>query len=190
MNGTSPIFLKAIPLILLLLTASDCAAFSEDIKTLTKKAKGGDVKAQFNLGLAHYNGKEVPKNYGEAAKWLQKAAEQGYALAQYNLGILYDKGQGVPQNHAKAAKWWQKAAEQGIIEAQSNLGVHYYKGQGVPQDYLLAYFWYSLSASRITGKTYEESAKLRDQVAKDMTPEQLMKAQQMTHDWEAKHPRK
>jgi TPR repeat protein len=70
------------------------------------------------------------------------------------------------------------------------LGLHYYDGKGVPQDYVLAYFWTSLSASRSTGDDYNKSVKYRDEAAKKLTPEQLMKAQQMTREWEAKHPRK
>ena len=65
-----------------------------------------------------------------------------------------------------------------------------YLGEGVPKDYALAYFWFSLSASTQTGKDYELSVELRDDTAKFLTPDQLMKAKQMARDWEAKHPMK
>ena len=70
------------------------------------------------------------------------------------------------------------------------VGMYYNDGQGVPQDTLLAYFWWSLSATRITGEDYNRCAIYRDYAAKQLPPEQLMKAQQMTREWEAKHPRK
>jgi hypothetical protein len=77
MNGTSPRFLKAIPLIILLLTALASPAFSEDIKTLTKRAEGGDAIAQYNLGVEYASGQGVLQDYTEAVKWWRKAAEQG-----------------------------------------------------------------------------------------------------------------
>jgi TPR repeat protein len=82
------------------------------------------------------------------------------------------------------------AAEQGHAGAQCNLGTYYEDGQGVPQDYLLAYFWSSLSASKNPGEDYSRCTMNRDYAAKQLTPEQLMKAQQMIRDWEAKHPGK
>ena len=71
MNGTSPRFLKVIPLILGFLTALACPAYSEDIKTLTKRAKGGNAEAQFNLGVMYQGGQGVPQDYKEAVKWFR-----------------------------------------------------------------------------------------------------------------------
>ena len=42
-------------------------------------AEAGNLAAQFNLGLMHYNGEGGSQNYGEAAKWFELAAEQGDA---------------------------------------------------------------------------------------------------------------
>ena len=63
MNRTSSKFLKAIPPILILLTAMACPAFSEDIQALIKNAEGGNPKAQFNLGVAYGKGEGVPQDY-------------------------------------------------------------------------------------------------------------------------------
>jgi len=87
-------------------------------------------------------------------------------------------------------KWYRKAAEQGNAAAQYDLGVAYHNGQGVPRDYSLSYFWLSLSVSRSTGGIFTKRAQFRDATAKKLTREQLKKAQQMTREWEAKHPRK
>jgi len=154
MNIKSARFAKLFPLVILLLIALACPAFSEDIKTLIKKAEAGDLDAQLNLGYAYYDGQGVPQNNHEAVKWFRKAAEQGNAKAQFNLGALYGNG------------------------------------QGVPQDYALAYYWFSLSASKMTGKEdYKRSAEARDKSAMKLTTDQLIKAQQMTRDFEAKHTR-
>ena len=189
MDGTSPARLRIIHLIILVLTASSCPVFSEDIKGLVEKAKKGDARAQFNLGFAYAHGRGVRQDHSEAAKWYRKAAEQGYAMAQSNFGVAYAHGQGVPQDHSEAAKWYRKAAEQEDPMAQYNLGVAYAHGQGVPQDHVFAYFWFSLSASRSTGEHHVQSAKSRDIAAASLTPDQLMKAQRMTREWDATHPR-
>jgi len=87
-------------------------------------------------------------------------------------------------------KWYRQAAEQGNAAAQYDLGVAYHNGQGVSRDYSLSYFWLSLSVSRSTGEIFNKRVKYRDATAKKLNPGQLKKAQQMTKEWEAKHPRK
>lgn len=63
-------------------------------------------------------------------------------------------------------------------------------GQGVPIDYAIANFWISLSASGATGEDYTRRKQEMDYNAKGLTPEELMKVQQMTREWEAAHPGK
>lgn len=69
-------------------------------------AEQGDMQAQFNMGLTHYNGIEkgdgkgytlITRGYEKAVDWFTKAAEQGHADAQNNLGLLYRDGKGTPQ---------------------------------------------------------------------------------------------
>lgn len=69
-------------------------------------AEQGDMEAQFNLGVAHYNGIEkeggkgytaIESNYNKALEWFTKAAEQGHADAQNNLGLLYRDGKETPE---------------------------------------------------------------------------------------------
>ena len=56
------------------------------------KAKQGDARAQYSLGVCYYEGYVVAKDYAESMKWYRKAAEQGHACAQYNLGFCYYQG--------------------------------------------------------------------------------------------------
>ena len=97
-------------LVIFLLTALACPAFAEDIKTLLNKAKGGDARAQYNLGTMYANGQSVPQDYAEAVKWYRKAADQGYSEAQYNLGFKYFTGQGVPKDYVQSYFWYSLAA--------------------------------------------------------------------------------
>lgn len=147
-------------------------------------AKQGDANAQNALGAAYSMGKGIPRDYAEAVKWFSKAAEQGHAQAQARLGLVYYMGEGVPQqDYAKAAKWFLMAAEQGYGEAQYILGAMYHDGEGVPQDYVKAYMWYNLA----TAQGHLESKKAREQVAREMTKEQIAEAQKLSREWTAKN---
>lgn len=189
MSRTSPRFLKAIPLILILLTSLACSRPKSEIEILIERARGGDPQAQYELGIKYEKGQGVPQDFSEAAVWWRKAAERGLADAQYSIGVSYDIGQGVPQDYAEAVKWFYKAAEQGHMGGQFSLGLAYYVGRGVPKNYMNSYFWFSLATARSSRKGVMDVT-VRDEAAKKLTSEQLMKAQQMTREWEAKHPRK
>lgn len=58
------------------------------MKELIKRAEQGEVEAQFQLGLAYYNGEGISKNYSKAYYWFLKAVEQGNNDAQNYLGNL------------------------------------------------------------------------------------------------------
>ena len=59
------------------------------------------------------------------------------------------------------------------------LGVMYESGLGVPPDNLLASIWLNLAAAQGDG----DAAKLRDSLARFMTPDQIAEAQRMARDW-------
>ena len=130
--------------------------------------------ADFQKGLAAYDSGD----YATALREWTPLAEQGNANAQFNLGVMYDKGEGVPQNYKTAVKWYRLAAEQGYADAQGNLGVMYGTGQGVIQDNVYAHMWGNIAASNGN----ENGGKVRDLVAKQMTPSQLEKAQDLARE--------
>ncbi len=111
----------------------------------------------------------------DVKRWLE-AAEQGDADAQYKLGLAYSKGEGVAKDAAEAVKWYRKAAEQGLAEAQCSLGLAYYSGGGVPKNNVQAYFWFNLAAAA----NLELAARLRGQVEREMTREQIAEAQRLS----------
>ena len=94
---------------------------------------------------------------------------------------MYDNGLGLPQDYAEAVRWFRKAAEQGNPAAQDALGMRCGLGRGVPQDYVLAHMWANLAAARGT----KRGSKLRDLVAKTMTPADISKAQRLAREWMA-----
>ena len=164
-----------------------------------KAAAQGFVMAQNNLGLLYQNGQGVPQDYATARGWYEKAAAQGFAQAQVNLGVLYYNGLGMSQDNAMASQWWEKAANQGHAQAQYKLGLLYSnmsppagfrrifgRGQGAPQDYVRAYMWFSLAAGHLTGDEQKLAPEYRDQVASLMTPAQIVEAQQLTSQCQAR----
>ena len=142
------------------------------------------------------NGEGVQQDDTEAALWYRQAANQGFARAQSALGFLYNFGRGVPQDYAQAATWYRKAAEQGDAYGQASLGLMYELGDGLPQNYVLAHMWFSLAAAHshadfadygnmadIMYEATKSNADMRDELAKQMTPEQIAEAQRLAREW-------
>jgi TPR repeat protein len=159
---------------------------NEAVKWYRRAAEQGNAKAQYNLGQSYVRGEGVPEDYKEAVKWFRRAAEQGLPDAQHSLGVLYDHGGGVPQNPSEAAKWYQRAGEQGFPMAQKELGRAYALGRGVPEDLVAAYMWFNLAASQQSGSEAEDTRRLRDIVAAQLTPSQLATAQRLSREWRPK----
>ena len=156
--------------------------YKEAVKWYRLAAVQGNEGAQYNIGVLYAQGHGVTQNYNEAVKWLRLAAEQGDAKAQYNIGVLYAQGHGVTQNYKEAVKWYRLAAVQEDAVAQYNIGAMYHNGQGVTKDYIRAHMWYNLSS--LSG--HANGTKDRDLLAKEMTPQQIEKAQNMARECEAK----
>lgn len=101
-------------------------------KELIKLASQENKKAQYFLGVMHFNGHGGPEiNHVKARELLEKAAEQRYLAAQFFLGAMRFNSQRGPEiNHTKDIELWEKAAEQGYPAAQYGLGVMYFNGLG------------------------------------------------------------
>jgi TPR repeat protein/S1-C subfamily serine protease len=153
--------------------------YKEAVKWYRLSAEQGKATAQSNLGGMYKDGQGVPKVYKEAVKWYRLAAEQGNAKGQTMLGRMYQVGQGVSQDYIEAVKWYRLAAEQGDAFGQYMLGVMYEEGQGVSQDYALAHMWFNLAAS----SGVELIIKHRDDFEKQMSPSQIVEAQELVRNW-------
>lgn len=174
--------------------ADEHTAFRDGLEAYQKKdyakalrlwrslAKKGHAKAQYNLGILYFQGSGVPKDVREAFKWFSKSAKQGYVKAQYHLGLMFFSGEGIKQNDKEAVKWFQKAAEQGDDLAQYSLAAMYVYGKGVPKDYVKAHFWSNLSARQGN----KDAAKARDDIARNMTPSQIINARLLAREWKPK----
>jgi hypothetical protein len=124
-------------------------------------------------------------NFPEALKWFRKSAEQGNPDAQNELGRMYEEGEGVTQNYALAAKWYRMAAEHvpdlgGAGQGRNNLEMLYLDGHGVPQDYVQGYMWFKVFG-------VESNPNLSFAKA-HMTPDQILKGEQLAAEWRSRHP--
>ena len=152
-------------------------------------AEKGSPKAQNLLGYMYQAGQGVGKDYAEALKWYRKAADQGDGEGQNNVGVMYENGQGVWEDHAEAVKWYARAAEQGVPRAQNNLGIMFAIGKGVTQDSVTAYVWFHLAASLFPASEKEsrqQALENRDNIAYNMTLDQVDKAQKLAREWRPK----
>ncbi|MBF0399875.1 MAG: sel1 repeat family protein [Magnetococcales bacterium] len=136
------------------------------------------------LLLALFGTACVPKDiynyhpFREPVSQLSQAAEAGDTKAQFKLGGRYYNGDEVLQNYGEAFRWYRKAAERGHAGAQNSLGMMYFEGKSVPRDAVQAHMWLNLAASQ-----EDKFAENRDYVAKRMTSEQIIKAQEMAREW-------
>ena len=119
-------------------------------KSLEKRAKGGDARAQFETGNGYYNGHIVSKDNNTAAKWykmamaqgheeatemfysfyskeLEKAAKENDARAQYETGNAYLSGNGIERDAEEASEWYMKAMAQNHAEATEKFYSFYSK---------------------------------------------------------------
>ena len=133
-------------------------------------------------------------------KPVEAAAEEGDPLCQGLLAVYYGVGSGgVQKDSAKAAYWCLRAAKQGADGSQFSMGEMYEKGEGVMQDFIEAYKWFNIAAVapdidwntatnffklkdvEVLKKSWvpvaEKAKAARDQLARQMTPEQIAEGQ-------------
>jgi TPR repeat protein len=89
------------------------------IQLARKAAQQGNLEAAVTLASMYKSGKQVPRNYREAALWLEKACPSSIK-ARVELASMYHEGVGVPQDDrkallvytsyatSKAHQYWQK----------------------------------------------------------------------------------
>ncbi len=83
------------------------------LKAIIQKAKGGDVQAQYDLGL--YWSSCGREKEAESEKWFRLAAERGHTDAQFALGQLLGRPRRGGSDESR--RWYELAAEQGNLDA-------------------------------------------------------------------------
>ena len=66
------------------------------------------------------------------------------------------------------------------------LGVINVEGKAAKPDLVAAHMWLNLCASAADGKQKEIAAQIRDEIAKQMKPQQLQEAERLAKEWKSK----
>lgn len=121
-------------------------------------------------------------DFKAAAEILQHLASQGDPSAQINLAMLYLQGKGVAKDEAMAASLLDQSARQGNVSAAMNLGILFRNGQGVEKNLEHAYMWLQVAMMGMTGRDRSTAARYSNNIAKEMSPEQLQDAKGMVEN--------
>ena len=154
--------------------------YATAIKEFTVLAEQGNEDAQLILGKMYNLGQGVKQDRDQSIKWFRASAVQGNADAQFFLGSMYllpqkDIGEGV--------KWLRLSAEQGMQDAQYLLGKAYlHDCKELPRDPVQGYMWLRLAA-KDNQKFFQDEL---DGLAKQMTADQIAKANALVAAWKPK----
>jgi TPR repeat protein len=149
-----------------------------------KAAEAGNAVAQTNLANVYFEGKLTGQDDKEAARWYAKAAAQGDPAAQFNLARMVERGRGVDKDPARAIALYTESANAGFAAAQLNLGVCYAEGRAVAKNVVEAHKWFNLAASSAEDPdTQQNASRNRDRVAKQMSAEEIARAQTLAREW-------
>jgi len=100
----------------LLNSQSQIKISSNQLNSLIKCSKSGNVSAQFKLAML-YTEKSKIQNWNDAYYWNLQAAKNGHAEAQYHVGVMLLDGIGVTQDSFEAIEWLFKSSQAGHIKA-------------------------------------------------------------------------
>jgi uncharacterized protein len=115
---------------------------------------------------------------------LLERAQQGDAGAQFDLAKNYETGRiGLQKDMVQAEHWYREAANRGEPFAQASLGIMFNFGKGVHQDFVQAFMWYELAIAHSSGGDRDTIAEMRDNLAQQMTPEQLAEGRRLARLW-------
>lgn len=146
------------------------------LRHLREAAVAGVPTANYNLGIAHAEGRAVPPDESAALHYFERAAEQNHAPAAFALGEAFRKGIGVSEHPFEAARWYRVAAEHGDFKAANELGLLMIEGRGMPKDVVEGFAWIFVGTHQSI--QYEPSFKNAMQLATLLTKEEVIKAQE------------
>jgi len=112
------------------------------VTELLVAAPGGNVEAQYKLGMDYLLGTGIERDNFEAAHWFQRAAGKGNHDSESALGTMYLK----LRDYTNAVQWFSRAAAGGQADAEFNMGAFYHFGAGVAKDDEKAFEWVQKAA--------------------------------------------
>lgn len=122
------------------------------IADIRKRARKGDMEAQYDLGVAYARGEGVKRNWRLAKAWFKASALQGHPIGMWKCSCTPEAEDRFP--------WILKAAEAGFVFAQWEVGTMYQYGEGVAQDFQKAIPWFQKAAEQDDSIAYAASKAL------------------------------
>lgn len=150
------------------------ANLEEAIRWFKKAAEQGEGYSQFEIAKLYFQGKYPTKDKEDGSKWITRIAESGSPTAQFLLGDFFMKAEGGRQDYKEAMKWMRLAADQGDSRAFLGIGLMYINGNGVELDLVELYLW-----TLLADMTGHNTAQILEEIAEDMTPEQIDEAHRL-----------
>ena len=98
-----------------------------------RAADAGNVRGLFRMGIAHLEGRGLPRSGPRAEQYLKQAADKGFVPAQTALADLYMDPSLPPVNAEVAWSLYQQAAANGHPPAQHRVAMTYLNAQRYPE---------------------------------------------------------
>lgn len=161
-------------------------SIQDESEELRRAAEAGDINALYRLGnIVVQQGANV-----DAARYFRVASERGHVKAANALGFMYEEGRGVPQNFEQARELYLRAMKKGNADAMVNRGLLYANGLGTTKDPVQAYMHFLLAGAYAQDQETRDAAlKLRDQIAANLSKQQLARGQTMADKFAKKEIR-
>ena len=128
-----------------------------------RAADENDTEACYEIGLAYFSGRGVPRSHSEAVNWWKRAVHfyspekkrkayrgsdrKTFDLVLIGLGHAVKHGLGCERDDAAALVCFRLAADLGSAEAAYVVGQTWREGDGVEQNNTIALSWFLLGAS-------------------------------------------
>lgn len=153
--------------------------YDEANKWMLRSAEKGNSEAMANMGKVYADGLGVAQDSSTSFKWYQLAASHGSEMAMTSLALAYANGLGTPKDFSMAAHWFKACAEAGAPICMYSLGTYLKLGIGIEKDLVMAYAWFNAAAAKRFSLS-DLAARGRDDVGRQLNPEQLSRAQALS----------
>ena len=137
---------------------------------------GRPVMSRLNVSMTF-------KLYGTNNKILEltERARTGEAAAEFELATAFLDGRDIPKDEKQGLALLERAARDGLPQAQFQMGERTYGNGSVRDSYVAAYVWYALSQRG----GFEQGQAKTEELAAELSPEQLLEAQKQLENWAA-----
>ncbi|WP_366811251.1 tetratricopeptide repeat protein [Sphingomonas sp.] len=87
--------------------------YDVDISRLKDECGRGKFESCDDLAIMYYRGRNISRDYSQAAIYFRKACDGGMRYSCFNLGSMYEDGFGVERDYNIALRYYERFCEQG-----------------------------------------------------------------------------